>query len=322
MSVVQTITGPVDIGSLGRTFSHEHIFVHDEGVLDAYPELWNRERAIALAREKLTRLYERGISTIWEHSILGCGRRIRDIAEAAEGLPIHILAATGLYYFDRLPGIFKDEAVIAECLIRDITQGIEGTGIKAAIIKCATDRPGVTRGVEMALRAAARAHQETGALISTHANASTRQGLAQMKVFRSAGVDPTQVYIGHVMDSEDMDYHLSLLDQGCFIGFDRFGAGPPPPGIPYVDKKKAAQMLAQLINRGYLDQILLGNDGSCYQTVVRFDTEENSPSIANNDFTDFFDQTVPVLHAAGITDSQIDHMLIGNPKRLLERNLM
>ena len=142
MAIIQTVTGPVDTSALGRVFSHEHVFVHDEGVLDAYPYLWDRDRAISMAREKLTALYKRGVSTILEHSILGCGRRIRDIAAVAEGLPIHIVAATGLYYFDRLPGIFQDEDTIADCLIRDITQGMEGTDIKAAIIKCATDRPG------------------------------------------------------------------------------------------------------------------------------------------------------------------------------------
>lgn len=321
MAIIQTVTGPVDTSALGRVFSHEHVFVHDEGVLDAYPYLWGRDRAISMAREKLTALYERGVSTILEHSILGCGRRIRDIAAVAEGLPIHIVAATGLYYFDRLPGIFQDEDTIVDCLVRDITQGMEGTGIKAAVIKCATDRPGVTPGVEMALRAAARAHRETGAVLSTHAHAGSRQGLAQLEVFAKAGVDLTKVYIGHVMDSDQLDYHLALLDQGCFIGFDRFAAGPPPPGIPYVDKATAVGVLAELIRRGYLDQLLLGNDGSCYQTVVRFGSEAASPSIGNNDFTDFFDNIIPLMHQAGITDGQIDHMLIDNPRRLLERNL-
>lgn len=321
MSVVQTVTGPLELSQLGRVFSHEHIFVHDEGVLEAYPHLWDRDRAIKLARHKLTQLYERGISTILEHSVLGCGRRIRDIAEVAEGLPIHIIAAAGLYYFDRLPGIFQDEDTIFDCLMRDVTQGMEGTSIRAAVIKCATDRPGVTRGVRMALRAAARVHKETGAVLTTHAHAGSRQGLEQLQVFREMGVDPTEVYIGHVMDSDQLDYHLELLDQGCFIGFDRFAAGPPPAGIPYVNKKQAVELLAQLIQRGYLEQLLLGNDGACYQTVVRFGSEEESPSIANNDFTDFFDLVIPLMHEAGITDQQIETMLVHNPRCLLERNL-
>lgn len=56
---------------------------------------------------------------------------------------------------------------MTELFVRDITEGIADTGVKAAILKCATDEPGPTPGVERVLRAVAQAHRQTGVPITT-----------------------------------------------------------------------------------------------------------------------------------------------------------
>src|SRR3972149_4651531 len=143
----------------------------------------------------------------------------------AGDIPLNIIVATGLYTYNELPRYFqsRDADVMAELFVRDITEGIQGTNVKAAILKCATHEPGVTRGVEKVLRAVARTHRRTGVPISTHTHAPTRRGLEQQAIFEEEGVDLSRVIIGHSGDTEDTDYLEALLKRGSYIGMDRFG---------------------------------------------------------------------------------------------------
>ena len=109
-----------------------------------------------------------------------------------------------------LPGIWRDipralfnrtPDEIAALFVREIEQGIEGTGIKAGIIKVANDAEGVTREGELILRAAARAARQTGVRISTHSFAPNRVGEQQGAIFEDEGFDLNRVYIGHSNDS-------------------------------------------------------------------------------------------------------------------------
>ena len=52
--------------------------------------------------------------------------------------------------------------------IADITEGIAGTGVKAAFLKCAIEEPGLTPAWSGCMRAVAQAHVATGAPITVH----------------------------------------------------------------------------------------------------------------------------------------------------------
>ena len=107
--------------------------------------------------------------------------------------------------------------------VRDMTTGIADTGVKAGILKCATDRLGVTTDIDRILRATAKAHRMTGVPISTHTYARGKVGLDQQRIFREEGVDLSRVVIGHSGDTTDLDYLEELIRNGSYIGMDRFG---------------------------------------------------------------------------------------------------
>lgn len=316
--MIPTLSGHITPAELGFTLAHEHIFVHDEGVIQNFPNLWDRTAAILLAREKLTAAYRAGVRTILDMSVLGNGRNIADVQEATQGLPIHVVAATGVFYPEHLPGYFHTQSVdvLARCLVQDLTVGISGTDVRAGIIKACTDTPGLTEDVEKSLRAAARAHSETGAPIHTHT--AGRSGLLQQRVFQEEGVDLRRVYFGHVMDCPDLDYIHALLDQGSLIGFDRFASAPPD--APRI--RSAISVLTQLCQEGWAGQILIGNDGCCYQTVVRLPPPEHSPSLDTNDYLVFQEKIVPALLQAGVTPLQLHQMTVENPKKLFAPELL
>jgi phosphotriesterase-related protein len=195
--------------------------------------------------------------------------------------------------------------------VGDIENGIAGTGIKAAILKCATDEPGVTPGVERVLRAVAQAHRQTGAPISTHTHAATRRGLEQQRIFAEEGVDLTRVVIGHSGDTTDIDYLEELIASGSFIGMDRFGADV---FLPFEDR---VNTVARMCERGHADKMVLSHDASCF---IDWLPEELVPVVLPNwHYLHIHNDVIPALKQRGVTDEQLTTMLVDNPATIFAR---
>ena len=197
-------------------------------------------------------------------------------------------------------------------LVKDITVGIANTGIKAAVIKCATDRPGITPGVERVLRACAQAHRRTGAPITTHTTAALHRGLEQQAIFREEGVDLSRVVIGHSGDTDDFDYLLKLIDNGSILGMDRFGIDG------YLPTARRVEVIAELCQRGYADRMVLSHDASCYLDWI---PGEIPPSTMPHwHYLHISTDVLPMLREAGVAEAQIDTMLTDTPRRFFENN--
>lgn len=224
MAELNTAAGVIDAADLGVTLMHEYVFMMTTEIAENYPEAWGDEdRRVADAIDRLNELKARGVDTVVDLTVIGLGRYIPRIARVAEATEINIVVATGLYTYNDVPFRFHFQGpgtlldgpeIMTELFVRDITEGIADTGITAAILKCATDEPGVTAGVERVLRAVAAAHRETGVPISTHTHAGTRRGLEQQRIFAEEGVDLSRVVIGHSGDSTDLDYLQELIAEG------------------------------------------------------------------------------------------------------------
>ena len=313
MAQIETLRGPVDTGDLGFTLMHEHVFVLSEGVTETFPSLWDEEQQFASAREKLRELAGVGVQTIVDLTVLGLGRNLPRLQRVLGDLPLHVIVATGLYTYDELPRYFRsrDAGHMAELFVRDISEGIQGTGVKAAILKCATDEPGVTQGVEKVLRAVARAHRRTGVPISTHTHPATRRGLEQQRIFDEEGVDLGRVVIGHSGDTEDTGYLEELLKRGSYIGMDRFGIDV------YLTTEKRVATIAKLCELGYADRMVLSHDASCY--IDWYPQEALRAAVPNWHYAHISRDVVPALRAAGVTDEQVRLMTVDNPQRIFER---
>ena len=314
MPHVETLRGPVETADLGFTLMHEHVFVLGQGVPENFPSVWDEEKETAYAREKLAELAGVGVSTIVDLTVMGLGRDIPRLREVVGEIPVNIIVATGIYTYNELPQYFqnRDEDAMAELFVRDITEGIQGTEVKAAILKCATDEPGLTPGVEKVLRAVARAHRSTGVPISTHTHPGTKRGLEQQRVFKEEGVDLGRVVIGHSGDSEDIDYLRALIDAGSYIGMDRFGLDHLLP----TDKRVA--IIARLCELGHAGRMVLSHDANCY--IDWFPMELIRNSVPNWHFRHISEDVLPALREAGVTDEQIRAMTTENPRRIFEQS--
>ena len=314
MPLVETVRGPVDVGALGMTLMHEHVFVLSEEIRHNYPAGWVEDDRVDDAIAKLTALTDRGCQTIVDPTVLGLGRDIHRIRRVADGTSLNIIVATGLYTYDKIPHYFEYRVArhggldpLAQLFIGDITDGIAGTGIKAALLKCAVDEPGMTPGVERVLRAVARAHAETGTPVTVHTHPGSGTGREVLRVLHEENADLSKVVLGHSGDSTDLDYLTELADAGCLLGMDRFGLDVI---TPFEDR---VSTVVALCERGYAGQLVLAHDAACY---IDWFPPEIIPIFAPKwHFEHLFDDVLPALRERGVSDEQIDTMMVVNPRR-------
>lgn len=312
LSSVETMTGPISTTALGFTLMHEHIIARSEGMIQNFPGIWNQAAVLNKVLEMLTVLKAKGVDTIVDLTVFGLGRDVPMLLPLVEKAGIQVIAATGLYTFSDLPNYFRnrDANQMAALFVGDILEGIQGTKVKAGILKCATDAPGITPGVEKVLRAVARSHLRTGVPISTHTHAATKRGLEQQDLFAAEGVDLRRVIIGHSGDSDDLDYLTKLLERGSCIGMDRFGLDF------FLPEEKRIHTIAELCRRGWAERMVLSHDAMVYFDVYELGAIETARPQWN--YFNLIDNIIPKLMAAGVTPQEIHTMTRENPCRIFE----
>jgi phosphotriesterase-related protein len=315
VATVETVNGPVDADELGLTLIHEHFRATDEATRFQFPHLYDEQAEWDAAIADANAVKGHGVTTVVEPSAMFLHRDAAFSKRVADESGLNVILATGVYTYDHLPQPFlnRSEDQIAEIYLHEFEHGIQGTGIKPAFIKCAADAAGMTPNVEKMQRAAARASNQSGRPIMAHSRPASGTGLEQMRVFAEEGVDPARVQIAHTGDSDDLDYIERLLDTGCWIGMDRYGLDVFLP-----TERRQATVLA-LLEKGHADRMFLSQDWC--STLDWFPPgvdEQLKPTMAPNwSITFLFEGVIPELKERGMTDEQLDQMMVENPKRWL-----
>src|ERR687895_1468772 len=310
MPTVQTVLGPVEMADLGFTLSHEHVGTNAAGLRHTYPEFLDRagllEQAVAAMREA----YQAGVRTMVEVTTFDLGRDISLIQEVSRRSGVQLIAATGNHLAVPRPFGEVSPDVIARLYSREIEEGIEGTGIKAGIIKVASDRDGITPPQEVILRAAARTHHRTGVPISTHTWSPDRVGDQQVRILEEEGVDLNRVYIGHSNDDTDLDYLLGLLEKGVWLGLDRFPGGRIP-GTPNWEQR--TEMIKRLIDAGYGHRIMLSHDHSIPRGQATPELREQRQRYNPDGYLFIIRRVLPRLKELGVSQEDIHRIMEENP---------
>jgi phosphotriesterase-related protein len=318
VTTLNSVTGPVDSADLGFTLMHEHVCSTSQGIWQAWPELLGgRENFLNEVVETLSSAKQAGISSFVDVTTIDLGRDIRLIREAAERSEMTILACTGHWLDGSRSMQVRTVDEITEFFLKEIEVGIEGTDIKAAIIKVANDfTPQLSPFGENICRAAARAHRATGLPITTHAGAKLELGLRQAEIFEDEGVDPARVYIGHSDDTDSMNYLTGLLDRGYWVGLDRIVLGyriNPPFNV-------RAQIAADLVKRGYREKICISHDYPLGLTLHTTADEQVRQSHVPESIQFILKRYLPALKEHGVTDEDIDQIMVTNPRNYFEGN--
>lgn len=320
MSEVQTLRGPIDSSALGRVLIHEHIFLMDMEYTYNYRADFFADETITKAAERLNALKASGIDTIIDLTVLGLGRHVPSLAKVAPLTDLNIVISTGAYTFDEVPGPFAFHGPgllldapepMVDLFVRDITEGVAGTALKAGQLKCAIDMQGLRPGVERIMRAVARANVLTGCPITVHTAPQAETGLIVQRVLSEEGVNLEDVIIGHCGDTKDIDYLMKLADRGSLLGMDRFGVEFA------ITMEERVATIVEMVKRGYVGQMALSHD-CCAWSDFFPRVEDYHAAMPRHHYLHIHDEVIPALLEAGVSQRDLDTMFIDNPRRHFE----
>lgn len=311
MATINSVLGPIDTANLGFTLMHEHIIVAPAGVFGDYPELLGTN-LMGRVVDGLKKAKEGGIDTIIDATTLDLGRNINLLAEASAESGVNIIACSG-WWLD-IPRYFVGVSIdqLTQVFTRECEQGISGTNIKAGILKAASDIAGVTPESEIILRAVARASLNTGVPIMLHSYSPGRVGERQLAVLKEEGIDLKRIKIDHSNDTTDVEYLIWLLEQGCYIGMDRY----PGHNVSPIARTKT---LKTLINSGFSTRLLLSHD----QTILYVMTTNNhlmEERLRLNPHGYLYIKKVvfPQLQEMGVPEAIINTLCVDGPRNFFE----
>lgn len=318
----QTVTGPVPADQLGLTLPHEHVIFGYPGFQgDVTLGPFDHDAALTACVAVAETLRSRGVQTVVDATPNDCGRDPAFLREVSERSGLKILCASGFYYegegattyFKFRFSLGAGVQEIYEMMLREVTEGIGQTGIRAGVLKLASSRDEITPYERVFFQAAARVQRETGVPIITHTQEG-RQGPRQAELLVGEGAEPTRIMIGHMDGNTDPEYHRETLRHGVNIAFDRIGL-QGIVGMP-LDTDRL-RVLETLLAEGYADRILLSHD-SIWHWLGRplLMPEPMLPAVKDWHPTHLLDDILPELRRRGVTDEQIEQMTIKNPARV------
>ena len=310
MATVMTVTGPMSADELGMTSIHEHIFCDLTRDVQGRDSLLNN---VELAYQELMRFKDAGGSTIIDQTTAGLRGHDNDLLPVNHAIAVRQMAErTGLnivlgagwyretYYEQRLYRMKTDE--IAEELVRDVEEGIDGTDVRAGVLgEIGAHFTWVSPVEERVFRAVARAHKKTGLTILTHAiNSSV--GLDQLDILEHEGVDLRRVICSHIASGPSHEYAVALARRGAYFSIEGIGSFRPRY------QENVIQRILYVVEEGYIDHMMLSHD-VCMQFMY---------TANGGGGYDYISTTwLPLLKERGLSDEQLHRMMVDNPRRAL-----
>ncbi|MDE3000156.1 MAG: hypothetical protein OXU79_13855 [Gemmatimonadota bacterium] len=304
MGTVMTVRGEIDGEDLGVVDYHEHLY------FDA-PDWLLREdgdfrlNSVERSADELRSWARAGGRTMVEMSAIDFGRNVRQVVRIADQAPgVHVVVVTGYnkpYFCDRAILSQDEDTMIRNC-IRDIEAGIDGTGVKAGIVKGGSGYNTFQEGDRKLLRVAAKVHAETGVPVMTHTEAGT-MGYEQVSFLAVQGVSPDRICLSHMDRNPDFWEHRRIAETGACLGYDC------PGKVKYGPDETRIAVLKRMIDAGLGDRILLGND---LGRPSYWRSYGGGPGL---DYV--LTRFVPRLREEGVSGDAIRDLLVNNPRRFL-----
>jgi len=312
---INTVTGSIETSGLGPTLMHEHVCCADWSMrMNFEDRFFEFDKTVETAAAMLTKVkLECGVTTVVDGTPINLGRDVRLLRAVAERTGLRIIASSGFYYQEE-PGLaFYSEEKLADLLLGECLNGIDGTDILPGIMKAAVETGGVTPYVSKILTAVGSAAAKSGLPVFCHHNPHHKNGGEILDVFESQGVALNRVILGHSGDTDDLSYLEAMLKRGCYIGMDRFA---------YCDMtlslERRAAAIAALCEKGYGSRMLLSHDLVVSGFFGGDGDNAAKPEAQSPDFTFIHKKALPALLAAGMTQGQFDKIIVENPKNFFE----
>ena len=316
MEWIQTVTGHCRPEELGKTLVHEHLLVGYPGwQMDALAPRFKRDEALARGVDALQELKDLGVASFLDPCPMDLGRDVEFMAEASQRSGVRIICTTGAYKEEEgLTYTFGALPVeeITEIYVKELSEGIGETGIRAGLIKVATGAPAISDYERKLLTAAGRAAAQAGCPVITHTD-DARCGLDQIEILTAQGLPVHRILVGHSDGRDDHAYHRSLANHGAYVGFDRFGLEM------LIPDEKRIKSTVQLIEAGYVRSLCLSHDSICAgwmgRPIFAGKIVMHPDQIPEWSPTHLFKDILPELRQRGVSEEDVETLLVENPRR-------
>jgi len=264
-----------------------------------------------LVIEELRPFRDAGGSALVDATTIGIKRDPPALRRAAEETGLHIIMGAGWYRERVYPSYVYELTTnrLADLLIREFTDGVDGTGVRPGIIgeigTDGTERLHITPAQERVFRAAARAQRELGVAISTHTTHFGALAMEQVDLLLRELVKPDRIIIGHMGERRDIRDVLEVARAGVFVEFDHVGKGP---SLGFQFESQRVKNVIAFVRAGHINQLLLSMD-ICRNSRLRW--------FGGHGFDYLLTKFVPMLLDAGLTQPEIRTILVENPRRAL-----
>ena len=302
---VRTVLGDVPAEDLGPAYTHEHLLTRPLGEQvrdDPDLVLDDEQRAAA----ELRTFVQAGGRALVEASTAELGRDPAGLRRLARRTGVHVVAATGhvceQYWRGALDLEAKPERALVDGFVRDLTVGMDGTDVRAGVVKVGSSLDHVTGTEARVIRAAAAAQRETGVPITTHTTAGTA-AMAQVRALERAGADLSHVCVGHLDRRLVWEDHLALARTGVFLGYDCVGKEQYQPDAERV------RFILRLVEAGHGRQVLLAGDMARRRYLAAWGGRPG--------FRFILGEFLPRLRAAGLDDADVRALVVDNPASFL-----
>lgn len=281
----------------GYTLMHEHMSI------DLSPGDLGTE-AFDLLCLDLKEAYRYGVRNIVDMTNQSMGRSPEYVRRLTEETGINIIMSTGHYLEEFIDPAIMDQTPeeIAEEAVRDLTEGIDGSGMKAGIIgEIAWCREGPCEKELRSWEGMCIAARRTGATVYTHT--STRfHHIPQAEYLISHGIPPERIVIGHLDFCRSDENMKKLLGMGVYLGLDMIGK------VTGRGDEYHADTVCKLKEWGFLSKVVLSLD------ICRI---EDLKSAGGYGYGHLFETFIPMLEKRGITEEDVELMLRENPRKVL-----
>ncbi|TCB97239.1 phosphotriesterase [Micromonospora zingiberis] len=336
---VHTVLGPIEPAQLGPTSMHEHLLsdlsiwakpprelppadVPMGPLLGAYLR-WNalslKENLILddpqVAAEELAHVRTAGASAVVELTLEGMGRRIEELPEISRRAGVHVCVGAGYYVEETMPAYVREAGVddLTEMLVTQLTDGIGDSGIMPALLgEIGTSWP-ITAAEWRLVRAAGRAGARTGASVYMHLSFRGTGGTAVLEALVEEGMPADRVVIGHLDERWDRGYHREVAQAGAVLGYDTFGSDfyYGSPALRNPTDAERLEMVEWLLSEGFGGQLVIAADVW---------SQANLRRNGGNGYDHLFRRIGPAItDLAGGDETVVEAILVGNPRRLLDR---
>jgi phosphotriesterase-related protein len=297
-AMIRTVTGDIATPG-GAVLVHEHLQID---LTSRLPQIVIGPAEEADVIDDLRRAAaEHGLRMVADLSVPGSGRDAIALRRISDAAGVSVVCATG-FYWDPLPAAVHAASVdeLRERMIAEIESGIDGSNIRAGVIKIGTDANAPTEAFERVFRAAALAARATGTAVITHTT-TPDQAEWQMDVLERCGLDPGRALISH-FNSVDAARLEQVARRKVFMGIDQIGFAKGPGYAALAD------LVAAACARGLAGQLILSSDMARKARLHRH---------GGTSYSTVFTQFLPLLRERGVSAADVDKMLKHNPERLL-----